>query len=353
MNITRQYIGGFVTGILLCAVVYALFLSPLRSKKKMETTQLQKQIKLQSEIIDSLRQSNLSNWMGPLLNLVLDDLKRHPDGKLEPSTIAQISNLCYAANPYPSVSGDSISIKRLSPERGQLLLVLSKFNIDTSSYRTIFEQCTFEYADLRGADMRGAYLRGINLNHADLQGAHLQFANLSKAQLSSANLWGAHLAHTNFQSAHLKDADLSWAELSDGQMQQCTLTEANLYGAQVRRVDLTSSDLQWTDFTGAFLSGSRLDSTNMFRSTLMRAQADGVSFVHANLTLANLFDINLKGADLRTTNLQEALVNDEHWLDRMEEWNITGGKVVRDSFQIHLYAAGEKPVFQLKRRPSE
>lgn len=352
MKLSRQYVGGILTGILISAVAaYVLF--PMSGNLKSKTRHLQQQIRLQSEIIDSLRQSSLSNWMAPILNLILDDLKRHPDGKLEPSTIAQISNLCYAANPYPSVSGDSISIKRLSPERGQLLLVLSKLNIDTSSFRLIFAQCTFAYADLRGADMRDTYLRGINLEHADLQGAHLQYADLVEAQLSNANLWGAHLAHADFRKANLKSADLSWAELSDSHMQRSTLTEANLYGAQVRRVDLTSSDLQWTDFTGAFITGSRLDSTNMFRSTLMRAQAEGVSFRHANLTLANLFDINLKGADLQATNFQEALVDDEHWMDRMEEWNINGGKHVQDSFQIHLYAAGDKPVYQLKRKPAK
>src|SRR5204862_7893161 len=147
-----------------------------------------KRIREQSELIESCRRSSLVILMNDILDKVDDDLKNNPGGKLSDKTIASIvAAFNYTFIPYRYWEGDSLSEKKLSPEKGQLLLELFIKNIDTSSFNKIKLNAHFSGADLRKGDLRGVDLSGADLKDVDLSDADLSGASLSSADLRGAN----------------------------------------------------------------------------------------------------------------------------------------------------------------------
>jgi uncharacterized protein YjbI with pentapeptide repeats len=171
----------------------------------------------QSELIESMRISNIVVLMNNVLDNVDDELKSNPDRKLSSETIARIASLSLAFRPYRILEGDSMSKRKYSPERGQLLLALAKMN-GSNSFDRIKLSTTFA-----GADLSGANLQGADLSDADLRGANLRDANLSsalmrKVNLTDANLWGADLHAADLREAILKRADLQWVDLHEANL---------------------------------------------------------------------------------------------------------------------------------------
>src|SRR6185369_8634547 len=133
-----------------------------------------------------------------------DELSHNPKRMLSDELIARIASLSYSFTPYSYVEGDSISSKKLSPERGQLLLIIAGMKIDSVSLEKLMHQSVFSFANLRNADLQSAYLKGVNLQGAELRGANLEGINLNEANLRLADLWGVNLKRASLMSADLQ-----------------------------------------------------------------------------------------------------------------------------------------------------
>lgn len=317
--------GGLVCGLLLIKQ-YTLIREQTRNQRI--------NIAQQAELIESVRKSSLVFLLSNILDKVDSELANNPGRTLSDATIARIAALSYSFRPYTYVIGDSLSAKKLSPERGQLLLALSKMQIDTNSWSRIMLQTSYEGADLREADLRGADLRGVNLRNADLQNANLQEANLAGADLRSTNLWGASLRAANLVKADLKRAELRWADLNGAKMREADLNGADLSSAQLRNVDFRGAMLKWADASGALFNESDLTGVDMFRTVLRKANFSKANLSEANLRLTILSEATLRESDLGGARLVEAEVLDSNWLALLDEWSVKGAKEIQEKYEV-------------------
>ncbi|MEO5906838.1 MAG: pentapeptide repeat-containing protein [Saprospiraceae bacterium] len=299
----------------------------------------------QAGLIDSLRIRSLSNLMPNVLGRIDEELKNNPSRTLSDETISRIASLSYSFRPYAYPDGDSFSTRKLSPERGQLLLIVSGLNLDSGSLQQIMDQVSFANADLRDAVLSGANLIGINLSEADLSGAILDSANLTSANLSYANLWGAHLTKAKLNRTNLRGTDLRWAELNEADMQGSDLYESDLTSAQLTKADLRRALMRYANLNSTFLNESNLTGADMFRTTMMRAQLTGTNFMETNLTIANFEESNLTGAILT-----DAFGIDTNWFTRLHEWNVTGAKEMKDKYEMVKEEVQGRPQYRFKRK---
>ncbi len=350
MKTRNALIFGILIGASLAGIAGYLYIPKMAKQwSKPLVLKQQKQITQQGEMIEDLRQNNLSGLLSNMLQKVEDELKSNPSRVLSEGTIDQIKALSYTFKPYKYVEGDSLLVRKVSPERGQLLLMLSGMDMDSVSFDKILSTISFAGADLREADLKEAYLRGIDLSGADLQGAKLQGANLKDANLKAANLWGADLQQAHLSGANAMRADMRWANMNGADCNKADLHEADLTSAQLRKVDLRSAILQWADFTGAFLNESDLTGADMFRVTLRRAQLPGTNLSNANLTLANLVEANLTGTNFNGAILNDIVIGQQDWLKQLDEWKVPEAKSIQDSFKIVDETSTGVHLYQLKK----
>ena len=350
MKSSKSLFLGILIGASLAGMAGYLYIPRMAkqwSKPLVETQQ--KQITEQAEMIEYLRQSGLGSLLSDMLKKVEDELKQNPKRQLSEGTIEQIKSLSYTFKPYKYVDGDSLMKRKVSPERGQLLLMLSGMHMDSVSFNKILGTISFAGADLRQADLKGAHLRGVDLSGADLQGADLSGAELEGANLKTANLWGANLQQAHLHEANVIRADLRWANLNGADLHQADLHESDLTSAQLRKVDMHGAILQWADFTSAFLNESDLTGADMFRVTLRRAQLPGTNLSNANLTLANLVEANLNGTNFQGANLNDIVIGQQDWLSRLDVWKIPDAKSIQDSFKIVDETSTGVHLYQLKK----
>src|SRR5688572_1217410 len=116
------FIGILIGAFIGVAIAFVLF----QNKFHKAQSQYQRQnIIRQAELIDSMRRSDLGSLMSNVLEQIDDELKQNQKGILSDATIDRIVTACYAFNPYVYAKGDTVATKKLSPERGRLLLMLS------------------------------------------------------------------------------------------------------------------------------------------------------------------------------------------------------------------------------------
>ena len=292
------------------------------------------QIKQQAELIESNKKSGYVHLVANMLDLIDAELKDNPKRTLSDETINRIISLCYFLKPYVNREGDSLSSKLLSPERGQLLFVLAKLNLDTTSMNKIRKQATVPGADLREADLSGADLHEMDLRSADLKGANLKGVNLSKAHLEGSILWGANVSEANLDGTFFKSADMRWSDLNSSSLLKADLQEVDLTSAQLRKTDLRGAVMKWVDLTGSFLNEAKLDSADMFRAMLRRSQLTSASLVGTNLNLANLSEANLTDTNFTDANISDVIVSEQAWLSRFTEWKVVGGEDLQKKYKL-------------------
>ncbi|MCH2022618.1 MAG: pentapeptide repeat-containing protein [Saprospiraceae bacterium] len=282
----------------------------------------------QIELIESIRQSNQVFMMSNILDNIEEEIKQEPKRILNDAIIARIAALNFSLKPYRYFDGDSLSVNKLSPERGQLLLALSLMNIDSVSFDKIKLSTSFNTTDLRGADLKGMDLNGIDLQGADLRGANLQGVNLKGANLYEVNLWGCNLRGANLDSAKMKRVDLRWSDLNNASLKSTILDGSNLTSANLLNANLRKASLRYADLTGVILNGVDLTDCDL---------------LVANLTKANLTDSDLTGSLLRAAKFTESILIgaefsnaciNEDWFEKLVEWNTIGAKEIKDAYSI-------------------
>jgi uncharacterized protein YjbI with pentapeptide repeats len=300
-----------------------------RGKSLKAKIQKQDQLILeQAEMMESVRQGNQSALMANVLNKIDEELSSQPDSQLTESTIARVVALSYSLKPYRYLSGDTLSDKKLSPERGQLLLALARMPINSVSFSKIKKDAPFFGADLRKANLQGTNLSGADLNGADLRDANLEGANLENVQLVRANLWGAMLDSANLSHANLRRADLQWAEINNADLSGAIMNGANLSDAKLRKTNLKRAEIQWAFADGALLIDANLTHADFLGTSLTRA-----NLTNADLTEGNLMAVDLNDARLTGTNLSRVSCGAD-LLDNMTEWNIEEAAAYQAKFKV-------------------
>lgn len=348
--LSRNLFIGLILGALIAGIVSLVIFRKQKELVNSMLLQQQEQIEQQSRLIESFRQSNNANLMSNVLNKADEDLRNNPNRSLSDETIGRIAALSYSFRSHVIAGEDSTSLYRPSPERGQLLLMLTKMNIDTASLKKIMKQTSFAGAVLRDANLEGANLRNIDLKNAELQSANLKDSNLEGANLEGANLWAAVLNNAKMGRVYMKGADLRWAEINGADLKKADLHEADLTSAKLRKADLQGANLQWTEFNHAFLNEANLDSADMFRTEMKRAQLTNAVMRGVNLNLANISEANLTGANLSGANLNDLYVNHANWLASLTDSNVMGATELQSKYKIIEVKTSGQKVFQIKEK---
>lgn len=337
-------------GICITGVVSYFYLSAYMKEKYMSQIRLQQShIDHQAATIDSGRHIGMINRMNLVLTNVREELEKSTKRTLSVETIKQITALSYSFVSHQYLNNNGIPANMRSPERGQLLLMLTTMQIDSGSLAKILAKTSFAGAVLRDADLEGTHLAGVNLHGADLQDANLKGANLNGANLGFANLWGANLHQAHLIGANLKRADLSWSILNESDLEKSDLREADLTSVQLRKASLRGAILKWADLNGAFLNDADLTGADMFRSNLVRTQMTGAILNTTNMSLTNMIEANLVYADLTGATLNDAVVSDQNWLTHLEEWQVTSANEMQVAYKLEEEIYNGKPIYRLKK----
>lgn len=290
-----------------------------------QTEAQEKKIKQQSELIESARKNNLGFLLGNLLDKIDNELNSTPKRTLSDLTITRIAATSDLFKPYKE---DSISGRKLSPERGALLLTLALMKIDSGSYARIKQTAVFASADLSGADLKNTNLSGANLKDANLRGANLSGTNLSAANLWGANFWGANLSMSNLSKANLRGADLQWTKINQANLTSANLKGANLTNAQIIKSDIQHAIFHWANLNGAMLNESNLTGADLAASKLIRTNLSGVKLNSARLRTADLTEADLTGVEL------EKVPVEKDWMKKLADWKVIGTSQILKTYQV-------------------
>lgn len=331
-------IGG---GVFLCLMGFILYnqyqlLSSQRAFHK-------KSLAEQMQLVEAVKSSSSRALLANILNKVDHELNESPTNSLSDETIARIADLSHSFKPYRIIEGAGLSTKKYSPERGQLLMALCKMDMDTASFKKIILKTSFAAAELSGVNLKGIKLPGVNLEGANLEGANLEGADLKEANLKEANFSRASLSFGNLSFAKLESTNLNNALFVESKLKNVNLNGANLKEAFFRKANLSGAVSKYADWSGALLNSANLNDAVIFDSDLS----------HANLMGASLFNGNfrkttLSNADLRGVELSGLVVQEENWLNKLNDWGVFGREFVQKEYQI-LSDEKVKPYFRIEK----
>jgi uncharacterized protein YjbI with pentapeptide repeats len=228
----------------------------LFNQNKLLQQQNQK-IDQQTYLIEAQRRSTLIFEMGNILDQIqVETSKTDKTGNridtLTKGTVGRVSALSWGLKPYRFYENGEISKQDLSPERGQLLIALTKQEIDTSAMKSMLVSSNFKNSDLRGVNLGGAFLRGIVLfdsdfrwailNNADFEGSLLNRVNFEKAYLVNSNLMRTTLDYTSFKNANLSGAYLWGASMDHTDFSNAILDSAIVSIDNINKLNIVGKE---------------------------------------------------------------------------------------------------------------
>ncbi|MEL6945115.1 MAG: pentapeptide repeat-containing protein, partial [Bacteroidota bacterium] len=314
-NLFHFWMISFVFVVFLTSV-FGIYL--FKKNKDQKATIQEQRILLQQQysLIEKVRNNNQMPLLDNILTHVREELNNPKVDTLSDELIARISALSYSFEPYYSLEGDSLSEKAYSPEKGQLLLSLSKMSIDSSSFHRIKLRTSFAHTKLKKANLRGSNLEEAKLEGADLSGADLRKAVLSNTNLAEGNLSGTDLQMANLKGANLKRVNLNWTDMDGAVLDSAYMSGTQLISARLKGASLKGVELRWADLTGVLLTKANLDQADIAGSNLKRgiftnailsnADLRYVDFTQADLSHTDLSQSDLKFAILKGANLSNA-----------------------------------------------
>jgi len=337
-----NFVWTVLAGLILSGSLLSVFF--IYQQNEFSKNQLKNQnqrINQQSQLIESTRKSNLVVLMNDIFDKIDDELKNNPKRTLSENTIERIVALNFSFQPYQLLEGDSLSEKKWSPERGQLLISLASMNIDSNSFNQIKRKVSFLGADLRDANLKKIDLSGIDLKNANLKGADLREANLNNAVLSDANLWGANLQKAKLKGSIFHRADFRWADLSEADLRKADLNGANLNDAKLFRTDLQEINLEWSKARNAYLNEANFSEAKLTGTDLGNANLTKTNFSKANMKLVNFSDAILDQTDLSEAELSKATVVEKDWILQLKEKKVINAQQIESTYKTIVEVSGK------------
>jgi len=310
-----------------------------------------------SALVEAERRSGQAAILAQVITTAELEVTSSPTRSLSDDSIDKIAAISYSLKPYHRLSEDTLSSLPLSPERGEILVLLSALNIDTNSLRSIYLRTSFEGADLTDANLRGAYLRDIDLQHASLKNANLDGVELSGANLTGAHLWGISLNNSRCIGTKFRRCNMQWAELNNSVLTHADFSSSNLSSSKLRNSDLDHALIEWAVLDDAFLDNSKVRGVSLLGSRLHRAHLKGlvapnISFrrtdlkdadlSNAYIIKANLDEIKLDNTNMTGTSLDSAIVKDLNWLESLSEYNVRSSQQIQGQYKIVQQPSGEQ-----------
>lgn len=242
-NVTRDAISDLLASVLyrvtrigLFTLIFAILPSVLLIQQNILLKQQNRKIQDQNYLAEASRRSGQMFIMGDVLSDINSELKN--SSRLSPTLIGRIASLSRAMKPYRYFENDALIKNPMSPERGQLLITLSKSELSKSQLTDgIFQNSDFTYAELSYTNLQNAFLQEIDLSHANLKHADLVNSNLSFAALRHANLFNVDLHDAQLRLADLSHANLTNANLMFTELTNTNFTATNLERVRVHRMD--------------------------------------------------------------------------------------------------------------------
>jgi len=350
-------LGGLISG-------YSTFKQSklLRKQTKIKNEIIRKQARLIQETKKGSNIYLLSN----VLNEISEDLKTNPQRKLSVNSISSIKDVSHALEPFQYLDGDSISDRKFSPGRGQLLVALKNLKINPTSFAKLRSITTFSFADLQKAN-----LRKINLRKADFRKSYFKEANLKRADLDSidlrdAVLWGANLQEADLKFADLQRADFSWSNLNGASLSYSNLNDIIMKSARLKKADMSYANARVGNFDGALFVGANLYKTDLAGTSLVKASFTNANLretklkycdlsyadlSYADLRNSNLVAVNLTDAIMVGTQLDGLLVDDKDWFGKLEAWKVVGVNEIKTKYQV-VQDENQPSSFKVKKRNS-
>lgn len=321
----KTFLIGMIFGLLLSGTIGFFYLLLAGTQEKVDHQQMDH---LDAEMPASDKHA-LMILLANTLARAEADIQADPDGQLSQGLILRIAALNRPLQTYTYLEEDSISSKKLSQERGQLLQALAFMGMDSTSFEQIKSQTSFSGSELRQADLRGVNLdridlRGVNLAEANLQGIHL-----NQADLRDAYVWGANMRETQLEGADLRRSSLSWVDLTGANLSGAAVDGVSLSNTKLRDANLVGASIQWTDGRGAWFNGANLAGVDFLATDLRRANLSKANLCETNLTRTDLREANLTGAELTHAAIQE-----DNWLELLEEWQVRGAADIQASYRM-------------------
>jgi len=243
-NVTRDAISDLLASVVyrltrvgVFALIFAILPSVLLIQQNILLKRQNEKIQDQNYLAEASRRSGQMFIMGDVLSDINSEL-RQGNRELSPVLAGRIASLSRAMKPYRYYENGVLINAPMSPERGQLLITLSKSGIAHNQLSdAIFQNGDFSHADLANANLHHSYLKDIrldysDLNHADLAGSNLFDVSLRHAKLNHADLTDAKLHVTDFSHADLSNANLRFADIKN-----VNFSNAILDGVKVDRPD--------------------------------------------------------------------------------------------------------------------
>ena len=254
-------------------------------------------INIQNNLIEADRRSSLVFLMSNVLDKVDEEIKNRRirldsqgikpyemEFPLSEPLISRIVALSRAFRPYKELDGDSLSMKLVSPERGQLFVALMENNLDSFTQNTIIKSGDFSYAIVGEISKDNRKFAFAKLNGANLSGSSINFSNFKEAELQKADL-----SFTSLRFANLKGANLKQATLYNANLNNSNLGYEHYYTPPLNDRD---------DELVEFYINTNLSQTNLINATLEEADLSGVDLSGANFLWASLYRADLREADL-------------------------------------------------------
>lgn len=250
------------SGIGFCISTYILYtqnhiIETQNELIKIQTRRLDQQTYLQ----EAERRSSYVFQLGNILDAVDREIKEDVEAPtikdLTPELQGRIIALSKALRPYRYLDGDSLIMKEVSPERGQLLVALLSSELSTNTLLNLYLGVDFSYADLSYA----------NINHFDLQQSNMRDAYLDHSYVLRSNFFMTNLINASFKNASIEECNFTSSRLNHASFRNTNLSYSNFKG----------STLEGTDFKFAILNGTVFDEEH-----IMQLNFDSVYFANRN-----------------------------------------------------------------------
>lgn len=336
-----------------------------KNQQKKEHSKFEAQkIKMEVATLEAEKNKAQAFWLDDIIDQLDREVSESPQRILSEERIYKLRDLSARLLPYHNIQSDTLTIRKYSPEKGNLLLALNIMEIDTASFNKLKKEISFSSIDLESANLQGA-----NLNFADLSKSNLRKAKLTEAQLNNTNLTEADLSYADlssskFHSSNLMNADLTWANLTEviandakldgSKLSHANLHKANLKGTNIRwatinnatlnNATLSKANMSFSDFKKSNFKKCLLDKTNLSFSDFTDANMMEAVLIESNFDQANLERTDLKNADLRKATFKKtkmkgvkllgAKISDPNWFETLKKWKVEDVERLQEKYKI-------------------
>lgn len=245
-------------------------------------------------------------------SLIATALKGREEAVLDPSRVAQVDEF----------DRTELIERPVSPERGDLIALLVGNGLNDTELLTVVG------ADFSFAELRLEVLPGMSLRHA-----RLSFADLSWMRIVSSRFGGAKLEHATIENAVVRQSDFS-ALTTDTRSPLFSMDGVDTLPAIMTGASFDRSVIVQSDFGGSVGIGM-----SFMDAALANASFNASSIPVADFSNAMILATSFEGALLQSVRLDNAIVFDATFLDKLDD-EAASGTFVRERWKLEPIPAG-------------